>query len=748
MNLDAAVQTFLAESRELLDSMEEQLLHLESNPGADGDINAIFRAAHTIKGSAGLFGFDDIVRFTHKVENLLDRLRDKQMGLDADCIALLLASCDHTRTLIENIAGNEPLSADAKATWSTLSARLDVHLGLSPSSQPDHAMPDTTALATSSPEEAESERNTADYAWHLSLRFTRDVLRNGMDPLSFIRYLRTIGDVLHVTTIADAIPTAEDMDAESCYLGFEIRLRTQADKTTIENVFEFVKDDCSLRILPPRSKHSEYIKLIQELPEDTMRLGEILVKSGALTRAELERSLRAQHGDDHANVLDTAPPGSTQLGNHLVREGVVNSTVVHAALDKQQLVKEHKSQESRFIRVEAEKLDQLINLVGELVIAGAGTHLLAKRSGEGDVLESASTVCRLLEEVRNHALGLRMVQIGATFQRFQRVVRDVSQELGKEIELVITGGDTELDKSVVERIGDPLMHLVRNSMDHGIEPREVRLQRGKTAKARITLNAYHDSGSIVIEVTDDGGGLNRERILKKARERGLIGDSQVLSDRETHNLIFEPGFSTAQQISNLSGRGVGMDVVKRNIEALRGTVDLISKESVGTTVQIRLPLTLAIIDGFLVGVGHNRYVIPLDLVLECVELPHSERQASAREGHISLRGQVLPYLRLRQLFDLGGEAGLRENIVVVQYGGQKIGLVVDSLLGEFQTVIKPLGKLFAQLKGFGGFTILGSGEVALILDVPALIHSVVRAESNSAVGAVGPSADTEYQQAA
>ena len=270
-------------------------------------------------------------------------------------------------------------------------------------------------------------------------------------------------------------------------------------------------------------------------------------------------------------------------------------------------------------------------------------------------------------------------------------------------------------------------------MDHGIEPCELRLERGKPAKARITLNAYHDSGSIVIEVTDDGGGLNKERILKKARERGLIGESQVLSESETYNLIFEAGFSTAQQISNLSGRGVGMDVVKRNIEALRGTVELLSKETVGTTVQIRLPLTLAIIDGFLVGVGASRYVIPLDMVLECVELPEAERAMPGREGHISLRGQVLPFLRIRRAFGLGGEAGARENIVVVQYGGKKIGLVVDSLQGEFQTVIKPLGKLFSGLKGFGGFTILGSGEVALILDVPALIQSMIEDKHERAV---------------
>ncbi|ULA66072.1 MAG: Signal transduction histidine kinase CheA [Nitrospira sp.] len=722
MNLDAAVQTFLAESRELLDGMEELLLQLESNPGSECDINAIFRAAHTIKGSAGLFGFDDIVRFTHKVENLLDRLRDKPIGLDVDCIALLLMSCDYIRVLVDAVSTNQPLGAEAQSTWSELARRLDVHLGVTSPAQVAPAAVSSSGPVPAVSKESLVELNTADYAWHVSVRFGRDVLRGGMDPLSFIRYLGTVGNILHLTTIMDALPSAEDMDPESCYLGFEIRLCTQADKAAIENVFEFVRDDCTLRILPPRSKYSEYIQLINELPEDTTRLGEILVKSGALTQAELDRSLGSEGNTPLSDAAgDAARTEPKHLGDILVREGMVAPSLVHAAQDKQRQVREQKSQESRFIRVEADRLDQLINLVGELVIAGAGTQLLAKRAGVGDVLESASTICRLLEEVRNNALGLRMVQIGATFQRFQRVVRDISHELDKDVELVISGGETELDKSVVERIGDPLMHLVRNAMDHGIESREMRSQGGKSGKAKLTLNAYHDSGSIVIEVSDDGGGLNRERILKKARERGLVGETQVLSERDTYNLIFEPGFSTAQQISNLSGRGVGMDVVKRSIESLRGTVELMTKERLGTTVQIRLPLTLAIIDGFLVGVGRNRYVIPLDMVLECVEMPETERKAAGREGHVTLRGKVLPFLRLRHVFDLGGDAGQRENIVVVQYGGQKIGLVVDSLLGEFQTVIKPLGTLFSQLRGFGGFTILGTGEVALILDVPALI---------------------------
>jgi two-component system chemotaxis sensor kinase CheA len=317
-----------------------------------------------------------------------------------------------------------------------------------------------------------------------------------------------------------------------------------------------------------------------------------------------------------------------------------------------------------------------------------------------------------------------MVQIGDTFTRFNRVVRDVSKDLGKEIELVISGAETELDKTVVEKIGDPLMHLVRNSLDHGIEPTAVRLERGKPACGRVSLNAYHDSGSIVIEVSDDGGGLNREKIRAKAIERELISPEANLSDSEIVNLIFEPGFSTVDAVSKLSGRGVGMDVVRRNITALLGSVDVASTEGMGSTFTIRLPLTLAIIDGFLVGVEKAAYVIPLDSVVECIE----HKNLSGDRNFLNLRGEALPFIRLRELFEVRGAVPSRESIVVVQFGGQRAGIVVDQLMGEFQTVIKPLGRLFANLRGIGGSTILGSGEVALILDVAALVSLVTRGE--------------------
>ena len=396
--------------------------------------------------------------------------------------------------------------------------------------------------------------------------------------------------------------------------------------------------------------------------------------------------------------------------------------IVNAALEKQKQNKDKKNSENQSIRVDAERLDKLIDLIGELVISGAGVNLQSLHFGDETLKESTSEFMRLIEEVRDSALQLRMVPIGTAFSRFQRVVRDVSKELGKDIELIISGGDTEVDKSVIEKIGDPLMHLVRNSMDHGIETAELRQERGKPARGVLRLNAYHTSGCIVIEVSDDGGGLNRQRILEKAIERGLIDSSAVLSDQEIHALIFEPGFSTARQVSNLSGRGVGMDVVKSNVAALRGSIEIDSQPGIGATIRIHLPLTLAIIDGFMVGVGQSTFVIPLDRVVECVALPPD----ADRYDYMDLRGEVLPLINLRAIFDIpvNSDEPCRENVVVVEHSGYKTGFIVNHLQGEFQTVIKPLGKLFAHIKGIAGSTILGNGKVALIVDVSTLLEFV------------------------
>ncbi len=707
MEMDNALDTFIVESRELLEDMENALLGIEEAEGKDEKVNAVFRAAHTIKGSSGLFSLDHIVAFTHVVESVLDRVRAGKLTIADQLVVLLLACCDHLGSLVEGVAaGEHDGNAELLAQGDPLIAQLRVYLD-PPQDLRQHSLPPAVTEPVHV-KRIDGSSAMADH-WHISVRFSTDVLRNGMDPLSFIRYLGTMGRITGIATLSDALPDADQMDPELCYLGFEIAFQTTADKAAIERVFEFVRDDSRLLILPPHSLISEYISLIGQQQGELTRLGEMLVLCGTLTQQELDLALNAQ-----------ADTPNKPIGTILVEQGSVQPEVVEAALTKQKQVKEIGASESRSIRVDADKLDQLINLVGELIIAGASVNMIAHRSRVIELQESTSKLATLVEEVRDSALQLRMVRIGATFSRFQRVVHDVSRELGKDIALLIDGEETELDKTVVEKIGDPLMHLVRNSMDHGIESAEVRASRGKPAQGTLKLNAYHDSGAIVITVEDDGGGLNRERILAKAVERGLVEPGHHMSDSEVYALIFEPGFSTAEKVTNLSGRGVGLDVVKRNITALRGTVGISSEEGVGTMVTVRLPLTLAIIDGFLVGVGKSVYAIPLDMIEECVAY-------SAEPGHdyTNLRGEVLPFIRLRELFSISGTSAKGENIVVLKYAGQKAGLVVDTLLGEFQTVIKPLGEMFAQSKCISGSTILGSGDVSLILDVPSLVRQAM-----------------------
>jgi two-component system chemotaxis sensor kinase CheA len=649
VNVDDVLPAFIAESLELLKDMESGLLECGGGAATPDTINQIFRAAHTIKGSAGLFGLDDIVAFVHGVETVLDRVRLDEVALDDRLITVLLTCKDQISELVA-AAADEPRRsrAETKARSAELLETLLGEGALAVTAPAAASATSSPALAGAMP----SLTAKVDAPWHISLRFGPDVLTSGMDPLSFIRYLTKFGTITALTVVDEQLPALDALDAERCYLGFEIDFRTDEGREKIESAFEFVREDCTLELTPPRVEPA---------------------KNSAPVPRRVEKAAASSA-----------------------------------------------SAENQTVRVDAAKLDELITRIGELIIAAGGTQLAARRAGHAALEESVATLSNLVEQVRGGALQLRMVKIGGTFTRFRRVVHDVSRELGKEIELLVSGEDTELDKTVVERIADPLTHLVRNAIDHGIEPAATRVARGKPAIGAVRLNAYHDSGSIVIEVSDDGGGLNREKIQAKATERGLIEPGRTLTDADLFALIFEPGFSTADQVTNLSGRGVGMDVVKRNISALRGAISVQSTEGVGTTITVRLPLTLAIINGFQVGLGTSIYVVPLETIEECIEF-------SAVPGHdfTSLRGEMLPFIRLRDVLHTRAPPTRRQSIVVVRHAGQRAGLVVDTLIGESQTVIKPLGRMFRQAECVSGSSILGTGDVALILDVPLLVQRAV-----------------------
>jgi two-component system, chemotaxis family, sensor kinase CheA len=698
--------SFLEEAKELIQNAETALLALDKQAADADTINGLFRAMHTLKGSAGLFSLDGFVRFAHQMENLIMRVRDGELTLNDEMISALLSALDILSGEISRLeqTGN-PSALDEENP--DLLALLKTLAGAGLPATPSPSAPTSDAI------EREPAPTDLPARWHISLRFDLQLLQYGFDPASFVRYLNKLGTLQHVYLIQSELPAWPDFQAENCYLGLELDLQTEASKTEIESVFEFIQELAQIRILPPDSHVEDYLALIAELPQDEDRLGEILVASGLLTTNELNRSLKKQ----------TEQVPATKIGDVLIQNGAVPSAAVDAALQKQQQIRDQKQQDSAQLKISAKKMDELINLVGELVIASAGGETLARQQGNSLLQESMSTINQHVEQIREIALRLRMVEIGDTFMRFHRLVRDTSKELKKDIQLQIEGAETELDKTVVDKIADPLTHLVRNALDHGIETAEERQAAGKPVKGLVHLNAYHESGNVVIEVQDDGKGLNPTRIRDKAIEKGLLSPTEQIDDQSLYQLIFAPGFSTADSVSNLSGRGVGMDVVKRSIDALRGSIELESVMGQGCCVRIRLPLTLAIIDGFLISVGDTPLVLPLQSVTECLEA-HQAEIGDRTYSYLELRGKPLPIVRLREHFGVDGKKPPRENIVVVRQGKQQLGLVVDTLLGEQQIVIKPLGALFGHLHDISGSSILGSGLVALILDIPGLQQRV------------------------
>ena len=725
MEIDENIQIFISEGEELLQEMEDSLLELEDSDTDDEVLAKIFRAAHTIKGSAGLFGFDHIIHFTHIVENILDDMRNCLIPTSSDLITVLMRSRDYIITLLDGLA--DDFEGD-KAEEEELIHLLQAFKTGEPASAAGES-PDASAQADNTEEAGSTEHSLTDH-YHISVRYGPDTLRQGFDPASIFLQLADIGEIREAVYIDQNLPILNEIDPEGCFLGWEIALKSDAKKEDINEIFQYM-DGCQLTILSPQSNFSEYQHLIDQLPEEEMALGQILLQTGSLTQDELQTVLNQQK-----ESADAGEPASKNLtGDLLVENQMVQEEVVNEALNKQSKVREQKQKALTFVKVDSEKLDKLINLVGELVINGAKLDQITDSVANEELNETMESMTLALEVLREIALGLRMVPIGMTFNRYHRVIRDISKELDKKIKLEIYGADTELDKTVIEKIGDPLMHLIRNSLDHGIEMPDERVRRGKPAEGTVTLQAQHEAGYITIQIIDDGKGLDADVLLEKGIEKGIVKASDKLSKQEIFNLIFAAGFSTAKEVSNISGRGVGMDVVRRNIESLRGNVYIDSELGTGTTITIQLPLTLAIIDGFNVSIDEESYIFPLDMVHECLTLTQSQIEEASMHDYITLREEVLPIVHLKEHFDinhkqLNGEVvseqrRRRNNIVVVQFANKKIGLMVDELLGEVQAVIKPLGQVFKGLSGFAGFTILGSGLVALVLDIPSLIKQVV-----------------------
>ncbi len=662
------IAVFLTEAAELLEQIEIGLLDLTHRLDDKDQIDAVFRGLHTLKGSGAMFGFDALAAFTHHCETAFDRVRKGDVPASQELVAAVLAAQDHMRALIETPHGDHE---DKSSTLlSSLHAAVNGSAGAPAVASP---APETTAPV---------DQDGGDRAgWTIRFRLPANAMANGTNPLGLLDELRDLGEC-RITVDKSKLPPLDSLNPSDIHLGWTVELLTDADRAAIEDVFIFVMDEMELAIEP---------------------------------------ILRAAKPAEIAAETVTAPAVET----------TTKAATPAAAPAPQAAATDHKqAKAAENVRVPAERLDELMDRVGELVIAQSRLSQLADASIEIQLRAVSEDIERLSGELRDTMMVLRMMPVASLFGRFRRLVHDLSRETGKVIELETEGETTEVDKTVIDRLADPLVHLVRNSIDHGLETPDERRAAGKPEAGHVRLSARQSGGEVIITVKDDGRGINRERVRAKAESSGLIQPGASLSDQELLQLIFQPGFSTAQQITNLSGRGVGMDVVKKTVEALRGAIEVSSTPGNGSEIALRIPLTLAIIDGLLVRVGTGAYVIPLSAVEECLELSPEDDLRSRGRSFISLRDSLVPFIRLRELFNTRTQPDPFQKIVVISTGSERVGLVVDQIIGDHQTVIKSLSKLHHDVATFSGATILGDGSVALILDVAHLVAAGQQQEAH------------------
>ena len=691
--MENAQETFREEARELLDELNEVLLEMESRPEDLGVVGRAFRALHTIKGSGSMFGFDALAAFVHDIETVFDFLREGRLAISRELIDLTLAACDIIRTMVDGTPDADQQSRQQQVSdaFSRIAAGCTT------------AVPHEADAATLDDRERVDAEGAQLATWRILFRPEETIFMSGTDPLLLLDELRSLGTA-HVTAVLDHLPGLPEMAADHCYVDWVVLLTTTRGLNAIKDVFIFVEDDCTLDI--QRVEVPAEVDPATDLP----RIGEILLQHGAVTPEALASALASQK----------------RIGEVLVTSGTASSSAVESALAEQEHVRQTRAASeaasaASSVRVASDKIDTLVNLVGEMVTVQARLSQTAALSDSPELHLIAEEVERLTAELRDNAMEIRMVPIGSTFGKYRRVVRDLARDLGKEVHLEMRGGDTELDKTVIERLGDPLMHILRNSIDHGIESPEAREQAGKPRSGTVTMTARHSGARVLIEISDDGAGMDRDAILAKAREKGLVADRQELTDSEVYELVFAPGFSTAVTVTNVSGRGVGMDVVRQNITSLRGTISIASTPGAGSAITLAIPLTLAIIEGLLVEIADSRYVLPLAVVEECVELTRLDIEAMHGKHTASVRGELVPYLPLRAEFGLAGERPAIEQIIICHLDDTHVGFVVDRVIGSYQTVIKNLGTVYRDIEGFSGATILGDGQVALIIDPVRLL---------------------------
>ncbi|MDM8565198.1 chemotaxis protein CheA [Candidatus Halobeggiatoa sp. HSG11] len=694
---------FFEESFENLDVMESSLLDLEIETFNEELINNIFRAAHSIKGGAGIFHLDDIVTFAHNAETLLDEVREGKHDINQVLIDLLLRVGDILRIMLT--ASKDEVEYDTQEMQICQEA---LKKALIESVENIEEIP--TVESESVEESVENfveDIEQTSKEWHIEFKPELPILKTGNDPINLFRELQELGE-LEIIANTDAMPDFADLEPQLCYLSWNLVLNTTADRADIEEVFEWIIDECELNITESVLENSEPKVESQEESEPVL---EIIEETPEVETSATEEKTTVSEDTTYTEKVtiseDTTEP--------VHEEDVVNKQL-------------HTQSGTNSIRVGIDKIDNLINIVGELVITQSMLDQIGENFAHSDIIhlrDGLSQLERNTRELQENVMRIRMLPISVSFNRFPRLVHDLSTQLGKKVELILSGEHTELDKTVLEKMSDPLVHLVRNSLDHGIESPEQRKQVGKPEVGQLHLNAFHQSGNIVIQISDDGAGFDVERIRAKAVQKGWITQEEKITEEQLYEFIFQPGFSTSEEVSDLSGRGVGMDVVRRNIRALGGSIEVKSETGKGSKFSIRLPLTLAILDGQLVRVGNDIFVLPLLSIMESLRV--QTKLVNSFTGTVEiykLRDDYIPILRLYKLFDIENTTTkLEQGLLVIAEGdGQKIGLFVDELLSQQQIVIKNLENNYKKVQGVSGATILGDGNVALILDITGLIQ--------------------------
>ncbi len=675
IDMSQFLQTFYEESFEGLEVMETGLLDLDIGAADTEEINTIFRAAHSIKGGSGTFGLNEVASFTHLMETLLDELRDGRRDVSQPVVDLLLHSVDCLR---EMLTANQNEEALDEERINELKAQLDATL-----------KGDDSAVTAEATETVQEAGEAVASGWHIVFKPHPHLFQTGNDPLRILRELEELG-TLNVNADISALPPFTEINPEESYLAWTMELLGNVERATLDDVFAWVEDDCDLEITPlagpekPAAEAPSPAALKQEGKADEAISGELVV----------ERRKTDRRGGD-------------RRGGERRKSGSDGGS----------------------IRVAIEKVDAVINLVGELVITQSMLSTLGENFDMGQLQKLRDGLGQLernTRELQEDVMRMRMLPISFVFNRFPRLVHDLSNQLGKQVQLEMSGESTEVDKTVTEKLTDPLVHLVRNSMDHGIEPSvEERLAAGKPEVGTVWLNAYHKGGNIVIEVKDDGRGINAEKVLNIAIERGLVTPDAQLTPEQIYDLIFQPGFSTAEQVSDVSGRGVGMDVVRKNIQSLGGSIEIASEPGKGSCFTVRLPLTLAILDGQTVSVGDQSYIVPLISIVESIQIKRGRFRHVAGKGEtFKLREQYIPVVRLSRVFNVAGATTEDEDalLVVVEAEGKQVALLVDDLHGQQQVVIKSMEANYQRVDGISGATILGDGTVALILDITGMVQ--------------------------